>query len=380
MLSNGSAGKQEGPLLSTSCTSPSAAIKQSIKLPPGTEAIVVDKDEVVGISDTTPQVFGTAKVTLGRDPVPQPLVDKPSFTAPPPPGSNPGLSVPLQMFEPPQFVSPQEIFAPPQSVKLVKNHPDIVPPMPVDSLIVTPPIIKPSQTLVPMVHEPSLAVPSPVLEKSQMIPPVQALLVPAVHEPHSLVVSSPNLESSQAVVPHCAVSPVVTVSPLVTSSPDLGSSQLSPPTHPVVSPMVTAWPSLVTPLSLGSSQAVITHHVFPPTVTEPPLVTPLVGSSLQAVAPKQVGASQKLISQHQMTDPSPHVIRNPQATAVHPSPDLAEGIIGGNLKATPTTASNYKSRGATITTQPRRESIEGAPDIILSLGGLGYELATPSLQ
>ena len=296
----------------------------------------------------------------------------------PPSGNNPGISVPLQVFDRPQFVSPRELFAPPQSVELAKNHPGVAPLATIDSAAITPPIVEPPQTLVPRefdtsptTHQPSLAIPSPVLEKSQTIPLVQPLLAPAVHESHSLVVPSLILESSRTVVPHHAVSPMDTVSPLVTSSLTLGSSQPSPPPHPVASPVVTAHPSLVTPPSLGSSQLVITHHI-PPTVTEPPLVTPHDGGSPQTVAP-QVDASQKLVSRHQTIDPSP------QAAVAHYS-DLAEGIVCENSEVTATAKIAYKPRGTSTSTRSRRESLEGVPDIILSLGGSGYEFAAPSSQ
>ena len=408
MLSNGS---PEDPSSSTSYTPPSAAIEQSIELPPRIEVTVVGGDEAAGMPGTASQAFETTKV-----PVPQPLVNQPSFTASPPPGSNPGISVPLQMFEPPQFVSPQEIFSPPQSVEFAKDHPDVLPLTAVDPPAVAPPIVGPSQAFVPnkfvvspMIHEPSLAIPSPVLEKPQTVPPVQALLAPIVHEPHSLVISPPILESPQVVTAHHVVSPVVTtslslvspnlgssqpspsahpvVSPMVaahsspvTSSPNLGSSQPSLPTHAVVSPMATINPSLITSSSLESCQAVITNHVVPPMVTGLSLAPPYVGGSPQTVTPQRVDASQKLVSQHRTINPSPQVIHKPQVAAVRHSSDLVEGTTSGNSEATVMLKSPYKLRDVTASTRPRRESIEGAPDIILSLGGSGYELATPSSQ
>ena len=156
-----------------------------------------------------------------------------------------------------------------------------------------------------------------------------------VAEPLPFVTPSPSLEFSQTVSPHQAtVSPIVPQHPyLVAPSTVLGTSQMVGPCQVTSPPIVLEPPSLV----LGTPQTVIPQAITFPTVPEPPLVTPEIS---QPVGPHQAAISYKVNE--------PHPVAVPSATL-----------------------------GAT---QSRRDSIEGAPGIMLTLGGSGYELVSPSWQ
>ena len=284
---------------------------------------MVDEDEITG--DPLPQVLGVTRVVPAQNSTPPPPVDQPLITMPSSPGGDVGISMPPQTFEPPQFVSPQEIFAPPQSLETVP------PSHLLESFQTAQPneAVAAHQTLIsPAVTAPPPVIPSTVLGSSRSVTPNQIIVSPAVTTPPSLVIPSPVLEPSQAVTLHQVVSSVINPPPLVSHSP-----------------------------TLGSSRAVAPHQVVPSPTVEPP------APSASVVGPPQT------------------VIHNPQAAAVCHSPNLTGGISSGNSGSTVTTTSTYRLRdeaGTTNSTRTRRDSIEGAPDIILSLGRSGYELATPS--
>lgn len=243
------------------------------------------------------------------------------------PAQNP-ISTPQQTFEPPQFVSPQEIFVPPQSLE---------------------------SPLVP-----------------QMVTPHQIVVSPVVTAPPPPVTPSAILGSSQAVAPHQVIIPSIVTTPpsLVVPSPVLESCQPVTLRQVVISSAVTAPPSPdPRPPVLGSLRA-------SPTVTGPSLAA-------QTAPLHQVDATQKLVSQDRVVGPSLQVTCNPQTTVVHHPSDPTGGVASGNSGDTVTTASAYRPQGkagTTASTRTRRDSIEGAPDIILSLGRSGYELAPPSPQ
>ena len=308
---------------SASCPGTSRpAAEQPTEPPPGIDATMVDEGDAAGVPPPS-QVFETMQAVPAQPSIPPPPASQPSVAMSLPPGPNPGASVLPQISELPQFVSPQEIFAPPQSLETG----------------------------------------SPTFASSHV--PEQFQTTPPGHAPPSLVDESP----------------VVTTPPSVTLSLVFGSSHVVAP-HQIDASPVVATPSLIphTPV-LGSPQVVNQHRPDASSmVTVPPLTTPSpVVESSQTVTPPQVNSSQELGSQHQITDPSPQVIHNPQTAVVSHSSDPT----GGNFGAAVTTTSAYKpkARAATNTsTRSRRDSIEGAPDIILTLGGAGYEIATPQSQ
>ena len=306
-------------------TSRTAAAEQLIELSPEIDITMVDEDEVTGAPP--PQTLETTGVVTAQSLIPPPFVGQPSIATPSSPSNNSVSTLP-QISEPPQYVSPQEVFAPPQSL------------------------------------EPPTIAPSHVVESPQTAPSSQALLPPVVRK--SLLIT-------QAVTPHpIDVSPVITASPsLVVSSPVLGSSY-TVIAHQAVPPVAAA------PLSLVPHQPIVS-----PTVTEPPLAVPSVLGSSQAVIPQQADAPQKPTSQYQTTNIRLEIDHTPQSAVVRHSPDLAGHAASDNSRGTATATSRYRLRGEANTigsTQTRRDSIEGAPDIILSLGESGYELATPSSQ
>ena len=182
------------------------------------------------------------------------------------------------------------------------------------------------------VAEPPPATPSQALEHSKPVASHQAVVSPVIPEVPYLVASSPTLVSSQTIIPgEVNVRPMVPEPLLVTPSPVLEFPQMVTPTQLLISPTIPQAP--LVPPSIA----------IPPTVLEP----------LQAINP------QGLTDQPQVSEP-------PQ-------------VIGGHQ----TVASAYKRQGqtnATATMRSRRDSIEGAPDIMLTLNGSGYALVNPSAQ
>lgn len=160
-----------------------------------------------------------------------------------------------------------------------------------------------------------------------------AVVSPVIPEVPHLVAPFPTLVSSQTtILGQVNVPPMIPEPPLVAPSPVLELSQTVTPSPIVISPMVPEAPPFAPP-----------PIVIPPTVPEFPRVINLQG----------------ITDQCQVSDP-PQVIDEHQ-----------------------TVTSAYKRRdqtNATAAIQSRRNSIEGAPDIMLTLGGSGYELVTPSMQ
>ena len=293
----------------------------SASRPQTSHAAAVEQSELPPGTDTT-MVDGDE--AIGAPPLPHP--SEAAQVVPLPPVGQPSVetslspSMPPQVFESPQFVSPQEIFVPHQSL-------EAGPP------IITPRILEHVQTASPsQVFLPPIARESPLVTPA--VTPNQIVVSPVVTAPSSPVILSSVLGLPQAVAPH----------------------------QVVISPAV-ATPPLVFPSILGSSQTVNPHQVVAsPVVTASPLVP------------------QEPASQCQITVPPSQVIPSPRATVAHHSPDLA-GSVSGSFGPTVTTTSGYKPQAGTTTSiRSRRDSIDGAPDIILSLGASGYELAAPSSQ
>jgi len=417
MLSDKLPDKQEAMPSSSSQsqTSPAAVFEQSIVFPPGIDTTIVGEFEGIEASGVPPpQIFEAMQLVPPQTTIPPPLASQPFVMSFRSPDSEPGFPMHPPTFESPQFVVPQEIFSPPQSVESVKKYPVSISPRVTESPVVTPSLaIKPSRTVThsqaavsPMVTEPLLATPSPVLESSQAVTPRQVTISSTVTES----LTTPLVEPSQTVTPgQAAVSPMVAGALLATASPILGSSQTVAPHQSNVSSMVTeshlttplvessqtatpgqaavspmvAGPPLVTPSPvLGSSQAVTPHHVVaPPTVTVPPslAVPSSVVESTQTATPQQVVVSQQSAHQRRVIDPPPQVIHGPQT--VLRTPGFVEGVTGGSSGTLVTTKSVYKLRDKASVTTPTRircDSIEEAPDIILSLSGSGYQPATHS--
>ena len=183
-----------------------------------------------------------------------------------------------------------------------------------------------------IVVKPPPATPSQSLEHSKTVTSHQAVVSPVISEVPYLVASSPSLVSSQTVIPSEAnISPTVPEPLFVTPSPVLEFPQTVTPTQFVISSMIPEAPLVAPPIAI------------PPTVLEPP----------------QVIDPQGLTDRRQVSEP-------PQ-------------VIGGHQTVAPT----YKRQGQTDTTavtRSRRDSIEGAPDIMLTLNGSGYALVNPSTQ
>lgn len=182
-----------------------------------------------------------------------------------------------------------------------------------------------------MVTDSPLVTPPPVLEFSQTVAPRQISNCPTTPE-HPHLVAPLVLDAPQAVVSHQAVaSPIISESPpLATPYPVLEPSQAAVPHQAITSPIVNDSPSTTTP----------------PTVLEPPTVVD----------------TQEFANQHQILGP-------PQVTH--------DSQINDNSGAVVATGGGYRLRdqaSVAAATRSRRDSMEGAPDIMLTLGVSGYEL------
>ena len=342
MFSNLHPDRQEGSSSSASGSqTPSAAVvEQPIAPPPGVNTTAVDEDDEIGPpGPALPQGFEPTQAVPSQTSVPPPLADRPSVTTVQSSGNDPQSSIPPQQFDAAQFVVPQEIFQPPQSVGTMRNHPFATP---------------------PRAAEPPVA--TPLVYASQMVAPGQIAVPPMVAGPPlvtPLLGPSQPTASLQVAVPSMNTEPLLATLPLV-----VGPSQMVTPSQVVVPPAV-AGPPLVTPL-LGPSQPIAPLQVTVPSMAAKPLLTtPLVPGSSHAATPHHIVAPPTVI-----TPPSPIA-------------DLVEGVTNGDSEAVPATRSIYKARdkpNVTAPTRVRRDSIEGAPGIILTLSGSGYRLEPPSQQ
>ena len=421
--------------------SSSTAVGELTEYPSTIDAITVEESEITGESTSSllPQVSTPTRAVPPQTPS---LTDRPSAATSQSLGSNPTGSAPPQVFETPGFIVPQ-VFPLPQSLEPAKSYSFNVPPIVIAPPVITPtatgspqpftpnqvaistvheadhPVapppgriqiqqVTPDQTAIfPVVREPRFIVPQEIFPPprsleptknyhinvpptvtespattqtvpgpSQPVAPNQVVVSPVAHDLGRLV--APVLESSQTITPsQAAVSPVVH-EPSLLVTPVLEPTQVVAPNRTLNSAAVHDSPRLVTPFPiLESCQLVTTNQV-----TVSPLVDPstILGSS-QAVAPQQVVVSPKPVSPPQAIDP--HVIHTPQPAVAHGSSDLTGGVAGDSSGVTVATKSTYRSRdgvGVVDPNRPRRSSIEGAPDVMLSLCGSGYQLIDPSSQ
>ena len=227
---------------------------------------------------------------------------------------------------------------------------NLTPPSPVDQPLITMPSSPDGDA--------GISTPPQMFEPPQFVSPQEIFAPPQSLEtepPSHLLESFQTAQPSETVAAHQTV---VTAPPPVVPSTILGSSQSVTPHQIIISPAVTTPPSLVIPSpDLETSQAVTLHQVVPSPTVEPPAPSASVAGPPQAV------------------------IHNLRAATVSHSPNLTGGVPSGNSGSTMTATSTYRLRdeaGTTTSTQTRRDSIEGAPDVILSLGRSGYELAAPS--
>lgn len=335
MLSDTPPGNQQATSSSTphSQISDTTTIEQFDNLPPGNDSTLVGEDDIVRLPSAAlhPQASETAQVVPAQISTPLPLVNRPTDA---------GSGIPMSpgAFESPQFVTPQELPAPPQFVNSAEDFSFVSVPALHTSPSVTPLVFEDF----PTTHEHPFVAPSPVLGSSQ------AVTLHQISEPHSLVTPS-LLESSQAVTHQAAITPTV-ADPL----------------------------SLIPCHVLGSSQPVTFHQVVPTTTVTEPLAAPAPSiESPQIVSPQRANASQNLAPQHQITGLPPQAIQDPQPAIVYSS-DLAEGIVGSNLRVAAMSTSAYKLQSKATATPPiRRDSIEGVPDVVLTLSPSGYQLQDP---
>ena len=174
-----------------------------------------------------------------------------------------------------------------------------------------------------------------------------------------------SFETPRFVTPQEIFSPLQFLEPtnaplMVTES---SSSQISVPSQASVSPIVQD-PALL---------------VNAP-IREFTLINSTAAGSSPQVVPQQV-VSQEPIPPHQVASP-PHVIQPQPAVksdSSDPMGDVTRGKSGAAVRAKGTYRSRNKASAKTAN-RARRVSIEEAPDIILSLGGSGYELADPALH
>lgn len=314
----------------------------------------MDEGEAVQPSIVTPppQPFQETQVTSPQKLISSPVDDQLYTMASKSRSSVHGSSVPPQM---PEFVTPQQMFAPPESVESDE-----------DAVVV-------SQAAL---NSPPLAIPSPVLEFTQVVAPHQISTSPVAIEPPHLVAPSLALEFSQAVAPHQITARPMAIEPPHFVAPSLvfGTSQTAIPDQAIVSPIVTESPLVTSPV-LDSSQTVALHQVAP----SPIVNIPSVAIPSTTLDPSGAIRPQEIANQHQISDPS-QFIHEPQTVALYRPSDPAKRISSDNPGAVVTVGSGLKLRDVSTATRSRRDSVEGAPDIMLTLGGSGYEVVTRSSQ
>ena len=303
------------------------------KTPPRTSATVVH--EVEDTEDSAaipvPQPVEVSQAIPAGTLVPS-VDDQPSTANIQPLHSNPGTLATPQVSEAVAFVSPQEVFGPLKPVGFAKIDAAVVSAVVVQSPSSTPPTI--------------LASSQPVISRQ--------VTASSILSEVSTPVPPPVFDSPQEVTSPQAVIPVVSESPLVT-------------------------PSQI-------SQAVVPHQVTVfPLIPEIPYLTSFhVPGSAQTISPLQVTGPPAAHEPSTAPDP-PQPIQAPQPVHTHPPSSRAEGVTGGSSATVAPDRGVYKTRAqmnGTAASRSRRDSIEGAPDVILTLGESGcvYELVTPSGQ
>lgn len=311
----------------------------------------MNEDEAIQPSIVTP-LPQPSQITWAVSPqtlISSPVDGQPSTTASQSPGRGHENPVPPQI---PEFITPQQIFAPLESIE--SNE---------DTVII-------SQVLP---NPPPIAIPSPVLEFSQVVAPRQIAASPTVTEPPHLVAPSPVLEFPQVVAPHqITASPMVTKPPcLVAPSLVFGTSQTVIPDQAIVPP--TPKSPLVTSPVLESSQTVVLHQVISsPTVNGSPVVIPST-----TLDPSGAIHPQEITNQRQIPDPS-QLTHEPRTVTLYRPSDTTKGTANDNPGTAVAAGSGPKFRDVSTVTRSWRDSVEGAPDIMMTLGGSGYEVVTRS--
>ena len=142
----------------------------------------------------------------------------------------------------------------------------------------------------------------------------------------------------------------------ITNNPSLVSSEI--PQFPLPTPS----PVLVSPPILDSCEAAMLDQAA--VVLRPAFD---VSSQIsQTIAPHQL-VNSPMTTQVLQLAPTPPAPGPPQAATRQFSPIALTGPAA--------VSSTFKTREPGVTSQSRRNSIEGAPDVILTLGGSGYELS-----
>ena len=333
MYSNSTPNENEATTSSTSHSQSASAamLEHSSASLPTTDVAAFNGDEGIGASGVTcpPQVSEVIQT------VPPQPVALPSFPSQQPittfqsPGAGPGS------LESPQFVASQTILRPPAPVESVRNQSVIIPPNVSESPLVTPLVVAPCKTVTPdqvivfpMATKPPSFPPPPILGSSPVVIPNNSAVPSAVTE--SPATHHPAEYPQPVTLDQAAVSSTAAGPPLAPPSHVLGPSQIAAPHRAATLPVVAMPPS--------------------PVVESPP-----------------------------------DVVHKPQAVIPPHTSDLVRGVTGRNSGATVPNKSKgvYKLRGkanSTTTTKTRRDSIEGAPEIILSLSESGYELVERSSQ
>lgn len=278
-----------------------------------------DEDEAIRVSSITslPQIPKALQGVPPHTPIPPPLIDQPSAV-----GTHPVNVLPT--------VTKSSTITPTATSQ----------PFTTNQVVVSPVVLEPTHPVAPF-----------VLESSLTIAPNQTLISPIVHETASLI------------------------------NPVLGPGQVATPNKPAIFPAVHNPASSITSVLESSQGATPSHTANSTTVHESPyLVTLSPALESSQAAAQQAIVSQNSASQRQVTHP-PHVIGKPQPAVVHISSDLAGGITADDAKVA--TKGVYKLRdkiSAAEANQTRRDSIDGVPDVVLSLGRSGYEVVDPSPQ
>ena len=255
--------------------------------------------------------------------------------------ASPQALVSIPMAGQPQFVNPQDVFPPYQPVPHVSYHPISAPPIgfePYPIIASSSQSVMLNQVAVSPTPQGSPHLVTPLLTHSVAITENQTAIPTIAREHASLV--TPVLESTMPILNKNAA-PGVLREPVIPAAPLLDSSLINQSTV---------------------SSVVYPHHSLgpPPPVLEPSeMVASIQPPVAQGYAPDRQAADST--STPQQCPP------NPVAIVAHDGP------------AVPVTAKGtYRLRdkaATTIATRGRRDSIDGAPEIMLSLGPSGYDVS-----
>lgn len=198
--------------------------------------------------------------------------------------------------------------------------------------------------------------------------------------------SSPivTLPSHQSAVPDNIVTPPIARESTPLATPPILESNTVSPFQTVTSPAPRQTTSLenspvLESATISAVSPQLLSLVFPP-VLESTAVNPHTTVTSPTVLESASPVTPVLDPLQDTCSPTTdllHPISEPQPAVVQRSPVLVGGLPNNSSGAALTNKGTYRSRGKTNKATSRRDSIDGAPDIILSLGPSGYGVVDP---